>query len=88
MKKWLAEMENRELANRIETICTENKWEKFNNFLLPETVVSNGVPKEILEVTNFRKLIFNTVEPYYHMLESMGYYCMNKNRYKLISDYY
>jgi hypothetical protein len=88
LKNWIATMENRELANRISTFCGDRGWDSFNNFLLPETVVSNGIPKEILDVTNFRKLIFNAVEPYYHMLESLGYYCMNKNRYKLISDYY
>lgn len=88
LKAWIANMKNRELANRLDRICTERGWDKFTNFLLPETVVGNGIPQEILDVTNFRKLIFNTVEPYYHMLESLGYYCMNEKRYKLISDYY
>lgn len=88
LKAWIANMENRELANSLSAICEQKGWDKFTSFLLPETVVGNGIPKEILDVTNFRKLIFNTVEPYYHFLESLGYYCMNDKRYKLISDYF
>lgn len=88
LKNWVAEIKNRELANLIDGFCKQKGRDNFTNLLLPETVVSNGIPKEILQVTNFRKLLFNTLEPYYHMLESLGYYCMNNKRYKLISDYY
>lgn len=88
LKAWVASIKNRELANLIDEFCSGHKRDYFTKFMLPETVVSNGIPKEILDVTNFRKLIFSTMEPFYHMLESLGYYCMNDKRYKLISDYY
>ena len=45
----------------------------FQHFFLPESVIStSGVPKEIIDVIDIRNLIYDTVKPFYSILESLG----------------
>ena len=89
IKKWIEGMEDRELALRIEQWHAKNPKRTFSQFLLPYNIVaSKGIPKEILDVANYRKLIYASVEPYYHVLECMKAMFINKNKTKLVSDFY
>ena len=88
LRKWLAEMEDRELAGRIEAYCKRTD-KTFIQLLMPEAVVSaNKIPKEILDVVDYRRIIFASVEPYYHVLEALGVMMVDDNRTILVSDFY
>ena len=88
VKKWLAGMADRELASRIEDYCRRND-KTFIQILLPEAIVSaNKIPKEILDIVNYRRIIFSSVEPYYHVLEALGVMMVDDNRTTLVSDFY
>lgn len=89
IKRWLAGMKDRELARNLEMWMAKYPKRTFTQLLLPETIVaSNGIPQEILDVANYRRIKFTSVEPYYHVLESLGVVMIEKNRTKLLSDYY
>ena len=57
--------------------------------ILPEHLVENyGIPKELIDIADIRRTAFSTVEPYYHILECLGVFMMDKNRMRLLSDFY
>jgi len=64
-----------------------------SNLLLPESIIAvKGIPQEIIEGVNVRKIIFGTLEAFYLVLESLGFFVSkpdnNKNITRLLSDYY
>lgn len=56
--------------------------------LLPKDVVELcGLPTEVLQAMNIRKLVYSTVRPFYLILESLGVFLSNDNNTKLVSDF-
>ncbi len=89
INRWLDKMEDRELAGRLKEWVLRNPKRKFTQFLLPEAVVAaNGIPKEILDIAHYRRIIFASVEPYYHILECFKIMMIDKNRTRMVSDFY
>ena len=89
IKRWVAGMEDRALASRMEAWLSRTGRKDFTRFLLPEVILTaTGIPKEILDIVDYRRIIFTSVEPYYHVLESLGVTAIDDNRTLLMSDYY
>lgn len=89
IKRWIDTMEDREMAARLQGWVDRHPNKKYSMLLLPENIVATtGIPKEILDVVNYRRIIFTSVEPYYHILECFKMFFINKNRTKIVSDYH
>lgn len=89
VKRWIGGIKDVRLAERISKWVATRKPNTFIHFLLPESVVaSDGIPKEMIPAVDFRRIKFTSVEPYYHVLESLGVVMIEKNRTKLLSDFY
>lgn len=89
IKRWLAGMKDRELAARLQAWHIKYPKRTYTQLLLPESVVANGgIPKEILDIVDYRNIAFASVEPYYHVLECFGMLYIDKNRTRLVSDFY
>lgn len=90
VKRWLDGMEDQALAGRMrDFLIKKSGGQTFTQFLVPEMIGSStGIPKEMLDIADYRKIIFSSVEPYYHILESLGVYTIDENRTRLLSDYY
>lgn len=87
-KEWLANMEDRGLADLL-TTWFGNEKRKYTQIIVPDSIVKDhGVPKELLDVIDDRRTVFAMVEPYYHILEVFGIFMMDKERTRLLSDYY
>ena len=88
-KAWLAAMEDRDLAARMEAWMVKYKGAvcAMTTFQLPEQVViSNGIPKEIMAVMGVRKMVADTTRVFYILLESCGYYALNDKLTRLCMD--
>lgn len=89
LKAWLAGMEDRAIAEKMEAWLARRGKQAITSLLLPESICAiSGVPKEIISAINIRKLIYATMEPFYLILESLGLYMVNNNHTRLVSDYY
>lgn len=90
VNRWLAKMEDQALADRMRKfLASKSGGTTFTQFLVPDVIaVGKGLPKEMLDIVDYRKIIFSSIEPYYHVLESLGVYAIDKNRTRLLSDYY
>lgn len=85
---WIDGIEDKDLAERLRDWARRNEKTSMTTIMLPANIVmSSGVPPEIREVIDVRKIIYNTMEAYYLVLESLGYYINVDDRISnLISD--
>lgn len=87
LKLWLDRMEDQAIAEKLRDWLKRHKKPYMTTMMLPEPVLKvTGVPKEIVAGVNVRKLISDTMEPYYLVLESVGFYIKDASNSKLISD--
>lgn len=86
--EWLLSLQDKELANRALAYMKENE----KNFLggtiyVPENIaVSQGIPKEIVDVASIRELIKGITNPFYIILETLGVYMLNDKITRLVMD--
>lgn len=89
LRKWIETMEDRELADRLEAWIKNNSKTGITSFILPMPILQvTGVPKEITDAIDLRKLVKSMVSPFYLVLESLGLYMLNDDITRLVSDTY
>lgn len=89
VKNWIDSIKDRELAGRLQEWVTTTDKAGITTFQLPQEVIqSRGLPEEIVQTMDMRKLIFDITFTFYIILEVLGYYCVNKHRTRLVSDVY
>lgn len=88
MKKWLEEMPDQELAERMRLFCEKTGREKFTNLILPMERLStmNNIPQEVKDVLNYREAIKQNFKCVYATLEGGGINILNADATRLISD--
>jgi len=88
-RKWIDEMQDRELASKFEIWSTRTGKKDIQTFVVPLAVIlQRGMPSEIIDAINIRKLVKNIVSPFYLVLESLGIYMENDHISRLVSDTY
>lgn len=89
IKNWIASIEDKALALRLEAWVNRNNKGSIQSFLFSEeTLALNGMPLEITKVMDIRKTVFDLTSVFYIILETLGVYMVNKNKTRLISDEY
>lgn len=90
VKKWLDSISDPVVKERAtDWFERETDWRTYRTLQLPEHLVDNfGIPPDLIKAANVRRTAFATVEPYYHVLECLGVFMMDKHRERLLSDYY
>ena len=88
VKAWVAAIEDKDLAARLEDwLIKNNKMSGVAQFLIPADVITaKGMPQEIIQAIDERKIVFTTMAPFYLVLETYGVYMKDKNITKLVSD--
>ena len=87
--KWLASLEDRELANRAQIFFEKTGKNKLPTIQIPVTSIkTTGMPVEIANVIDHRSIVTNLCKIFYLILETLGFYILNKNATTLMSDKY
>lgn len=88
-QKWLDTMEDRVLSEKMSKWLGALGKNKLPTLLLPvEAISANGIPKEIIEIIDIRKIVYNLCKIFYLVLETLGFYICNDNITRLVSDQY
>lgn len=88
-QKWLDEMEDQELANRLRDFMKRYGRKNFSTFWLPTSYVTQyGLPKEFQDAIGVRHMVADVCKVFYIILETMGYYGLNSKETNLSMDYY
>lgn len=87
LKEWIDAIVDRSVADRLIAFMAERGRKGISTMYLPEPILAmKGVPVEVIPVIDVRALIFQLMEVYYLVLESVGIFMRNKNVTRLISD--
>lgn len=91
VREWIAGFQDRELATRMEKyIERTGKMKSITTFQLPQAVVAqSGIPDEIFQMIDYRRIVMDTVKVFYIILQTLGMYFSGGDRLtRLISDDY
>lgn len=89
MALWLDSMKNQALADRMRMWLTKYNKKYVGSVWLPEQLVqTRGIPVELLEVVDVRKMIIDCTAVFYKIMESFGIYMIDDKRNKMFMDYY
>lgn len=86
--EWLATIENKALAGRMKEWMDKNGRTELPTVYLPTMAIKQcGLPIEIQEAANVRKLTYQINEGFYRTLESTGLHVVDRNNYRLVFDF-
>lgn len=89
MKDWVASIEDREFAKRLEAWIEKYEKNGTQTFLLPtEALARGGMPKELVTALDMRRIVYDLTGVFYVLLETLGYYASNDRTTRLVSDEY
>ena len=87
LNDWMASMEDRAIAQNLEAFIQEKGKKAITTLLLPEMNLQvGGIPTEIIPRIDVRNLIAQTMESFYLILETLGYYIKDRHLTRLLSD--
>lgn len=87
MANWLLAIKDRELATRLATFMDRSGRSNITMLLLPAAQLANsGMPEEIMDILNIRKLTFEILESFYLILESLGVFQVDSKMIRLVQD--
>ena len=88
LREWLAEIEDRALAERMEAWLAKYDRSDLPTVYLPTMAIKQcGLPTEIQAAANVRKLTYQINEGFYRTLESTGLHIVDRNNYRLVFDF-
>lgn len=88
MKRWIDGMKDRELAARIQAWNDRTGKKAMGTMQLPEPLISvSGIPEEILNVIDSRKIVMETTKVFRLIFQTLGVYLPNGDD-RLFMDYY
>ena len=86
---FLNSVENVALADDLRKYLVKYNRKGLTQFLIPTDIARRiGIPKELVQACNLRKLIFANCEAFYLVLEAMGCYMHNGSNTRLCMDLY
>mgnify|MGYP003574885240 CR=1 FL=1 len=86
-KAWLASFKDEALRKRMEDWMERNGKAMIKTFYLPATVVyTSGIPAEIFELIDLRRIVVDNVSVFYKVLETLGFFTSDKHLNRLICD--
>lgn len=89
IEAWLSSIENLDLQVRAREYIRRNEKTAINTMYLPQQrIQATGIPKEIVGILDMRRTILDCTTVFYLVLETLGYYCLDKKISALASDYY
>jgi hypothetical protein len=88
-RAWIESFKDRELAERLSRYMVKNEKMFISTFHLPAPILQAvGIPEEVKQVIDFRKLVSELCKSFYLVLETLGFYTNDDKITRLVSDYY
>mgnify|MGYP003523120546 FL=1 len=73
-KKWITEIENRNLAERMKSFALEFNKKKMPTFYFSlDQVLSQSIPKEVMDVIDYRRIVLDLTNVRRMLLDSLGF---------------
>lgn len=87
--QWIDSFDDAAIRDKLIVFLKKHGKDKLTTIQVPQSIVSaTGIPQEIVNGVSARKVVSNLLEPHYVLLETLGYYTLDVNNLRLISDSY
>lgn len=87
MADWITSIVDKELADRLVAWLKKYNKNKFGTFLLPDQIISSiGIPEEIFQVIDTRKIVADTTGVFYVIIEALGQFIRDDKKTRLFFD--
>lgn len=84
---FLDSIEDPKVLAGIQDFCQRYNKKMLKSFNLPYDIIkSTGIPEELLNVMDLRNMVRNLMKSFYLILETLGYFTLNKKNTRLLSD--
>jgi hypothetical protein len=86
--KWIKNIKDTELSIRLNDWLVKNDKNSMSSFTMPLSVLSTiGLPLEIKQVVDYRRIVYSACSSMYLVLESLGIYITNARTQVLALEY-
>lgn len=88
IKAWIEKIQDRTLAGRLQAFLDKHGVEQMSSILVPTQLAEQiGIPREIVEIADEMRATSQIMQPFYLVLQGLGFLYTNHSQTKLISDY-
>lgn len=85
---WLEDIEDKSLAGRLDTWLKKYGRKDMKTMYLPYQVIRNcGMPPEIADAANLKKVTYDTCTGFYLVLEACGLFIVDRNYHRLAYEF-
>jgi len=89
MNAWLDQLQDQEMAIAMRQWLVKTNKNNISTLLIPANIVkAQGIPDEIMQAMNIRKIIHKATAMFYLILETLGVYINHTDLRQLVMDYY
>ena len=89
IKAWIESMEDPQLQATFRAYVERTKVHDLSTWVLPREICQQrGVPQELVRVIDVRKLVYTAMSTFYLELETLGFFFVNGDLTRLVSDTY
>lgn len=87
LKQWTAGLNDTALRQRFEAFLRQHRRVELKVIYLPlDKITTHGLPAEVMAAADLRRIVASAMEPFYLLMESLGYFCRNDRLTRLFSD--
>lgn len=88
LAEWLESIEDKPLAGRLDTWLKKYNRKDMKTMYLPYQVIRNcGMPVEIADAANLKKVTYDTCSGFYLVLEACGLFIVDRNYHRLAYEF-
>lgn len=88
LTEWLESIEDRALADRLDAWLKKYNRKDMKTVYLPHQVIRNcGMPIEIADAANLKKVTYDTCSGFYLVLEACGLFIVDRNYHRLAYEF-
>ena len=91
MNDWMKHIDgvDQQFGDRMVKYCVDKGRDQIATLLLPQQILAGGgMPPEVMEFIDIRRLTYEILESFYMIMESVGIFQVDSKYVRLISDIY
>lgn len=91
MNDWMRHIDgvDQQFGDRMVKYCVDKGRDQIATLLLPQQILAGGgMPPEVMEFIDIRRLTYEILESFYMIMESVGIFQVDSKYVRLISDIY
>jgi hypothetical protein len=87
--RWIDSFDDPAIREKLLIFLKKHGKDKLTTIQVPQAIAeTSGIPQEIVNGVSYRKVVSNLLEPHYVLLETLGFYTIDDNQLRLVSDSY